>query len=170
MHRTRTAAKIAVPALVWLMESPAHFSSLSSFVGHDYKAIAAGMAAKLVFDKVATAAYSFTLRKHESRADAFAARLVGSETAINGLIRNGSQMRDISYDLKKALRPRPSIYDSISNAKAKLVDYNEEPKSLVKDIRRAYWSLRSGIDHFIYGTHPTMDKRIKRMSRQDTLS
>lgn len=169
MHRTKTAAKIAVPALVWFMESPVHFSSFSNFLGHDYKAIAAGLAVKLVFDKVATAAYSVTLRRHESRADAFAARFVGPEAAISGLIRNGSQMRDISYDLKRALRPKPSVSDSILNAKTKLVDYNEDPKSLAKDIRRAYWKLRSGIDHFIYGTHPSLNKRIKAMSRQDTL-
>lgn len=170
MHRTKTTAKIAVPALVWLMESPVHFSSFNNFIGHDYKAIAAGMAAKFVFDKVAAAAYSFTIRRHESRADAFAARLVGSEAAISGLIRNGSQMWDISYDLKKALRPRPSVSDSLLNAKTRLVDYNEDPKSLIKDIRMAYWRLRSGIDHFMYGTHPSLGKRIKQMSKQDGLS
>ncbi len=170
VHVFKAAAKITVPVFVWLMESPAHFSSFSSFVGHDYKAISAAIATKLVFDKVATAAYSFTIRKQERRADAFAARLVGSETAISGLIRNSSQMRDISYDLKKALKPRPSVSEFILNTKTRLTDYNEDPKNLIKDMRGAYWRLRSSIDYLIYSTHPSLNSRIKRMSRQGDLS
>ena len=170
IRRATVAAKITVPALVWFMESPVHFSSFSNFVGHDYGAIFAAIAAKFVFDKVAAATYSFTIRKHESRADAFAARLVGSETAISGLIRNGSQMRDIRYDLKKTLNPRPSVSDVILSVKARVVDYNGDPKNLVRDMRRTYWKLRLGIDHFVYGTHPSLNNRIKRMSRQDDLS
>ncbi len=159
------ARKIATGAILGYGTLNALHLGKQEIALHEAAVLAFAIAARVTIDKAHLIGYAVSSRRKELRADAEAVKVVGAENVIMGLISIAQFYRNVVPALEKVLRTDRDLKERLLESCTKTMEMARHPTAWGGATKAILGKAHSKILHFVYDTHPSMEKRIKKMAQ-----